>query len=166
MRPVTVQIVHLVGRAAFNFALVALTQISVFCSYRTFICAAYSAGKLESRLRKMSHKGPDSSSLFSTFGSFFMRQRQRFRHQEATMDDLAPYSHPSFCQLPNSNRKSLLPLSRTAARLDHPESWRLYMGGHDPATPMAEAYINLHNHSVMWMLFVVSSVFWPLRCRH
>ncbi|PFH32419.1 hypothetical protein BESB_017370 [Besnoitia besnoiti] len=56
---------------------------------------------------------------------------------------------------------------RTGApvRNDHPENWRMFMGGHDPASPMAEGLINVHNHNVMWMIFVVSCVMWPLKCR-
>lgn len=48
---------------------------------------------------------------------------------------------------------------------DHPEAWRWAMGGHDPATPLAEGLINVHNHAVMWMIIVVGSVLWPLRSR-
>eukprot|EP00922_Rhytidocystis_sp_ex-Travisia-forbesii_P031812 GHVS01047182.1.p1 GENE.GHVS01047182.1~~GHVS01047182.1.p1 ORF type:complete len:120 (-),score=4.66 GHVS01047182.1:307-666(-) len=44
------------------------------------------------------------------------------------------------------------------ARADRPDQWRSDMGGHDPATPMAEALINYHNHTVAWMVPVVFMV--------
>jgi len=50
-------------------------------------------------------------------------------------------------------------------RSDHPDWWRWNMGGADPATPIAEGMINFHNHAVTWMVFVVCTVFWPMKCR-
>lgn len=104
----------------------------------------------------VSQAGGNPSSLFSVYSSFFARRQQQDQTQQ-----------PRYCVLPNSPYgASLLPLQRPAARLDHPESWRIFMGGHDPATPFAEALINLHNHNVMWMIFVTCSVLWPFKCRH
>eukprot|EP00922_Rhytidocystis_sp_ex-Travisia-forbesii_P007154 GHVS01010434.1.p1 GENE.GHVS01010434.1~~GHVS01010434.1.p1 ORF type:complete len:126 (+),score=7.14 GHVS01010434.1:79-456(+) len=54
--------------------------------------------------------------------------------------------------------------SPTVARADRPDPWRADMGGHDPATPMAEALINYHNHAVAWMVPIVFMV--GHMCRH
>ncbi|SIO73845.1 conserved Plasmodium protein, unknown function [Babesia microti strain RI] len=53
----------------------------------------------------------------------------------------------------------ILPISHA----DAPERWRTAMGGADPATPFAEALINYHNHAVMYMIFVVFTVFHAVR---
>ncbi|KEP64568.1 UNVERIFIED_CONTAM: hypothetical protein HHA_294230 [Hammondia hammondi] len=67
----------------------------------------------------------------------------------------------------NAGAAGPLQLRRVSApaRNDHPENWRMFMGGHDPASPFAEGLINVHNHNVMWMIFIVGCVMWPLKCR-
>lgn len=42
-----------------------------------------------------------------------------------------------------------------AAKADRPDGIRMEMGGHDPASPIAEAFINYHNHVVNWMVPIV-----------
>ncbi|PHJ16313.1 cytochrome c family oxidase subunit transmembrane domain protein [Cystoisospora suis] len=98
---------------------------------------------------------PGMSPVGSVFSSFFSRRSAR--------------PSGSSNNLSNANVSPALTLARrrngTPARNDHPENWRIFMGGHDPATPMAEGLINMHNHHVMWMIFVVCSVMWPMKCR-
>ncbi|KAF8819193.1 hypothetical protein IE077_000162 [Cardiosporidium cionae] len=52
-----------------------------------------------------------------------------------------------------------------AARCDKPEAWRFSQGGQNPATPIAESIINYHQHAVSWMVVVVCTVMYMLKCR-
>ncbi|KAL8431124.1 hypothetical protein Efla_004645 [Eimeria flavescens] len=114
--------------------------------------------QLTQRLQLLLSTMHPSPTLFSLYSSFFSRRRGGEGGGE----------NGSSCALPRSRHgSSLLPLQQQpAARLDHHESWRIFMGGHDPATPFAEALINLHNHNVMWMIFVTLTVLWPFKSRH
>ncbi|OEH78958.1 cytochrome c family oxidase subunit transmembrane domain protein [Cyclospora cayetanensis] len=78
------------------------------------------------------------SSLYSTYTSFFSRLQQHQHNGDAT--DRSNTNNGT------SKSSSFLPLATPPARLDHHESWRMFMGGHDPAAPYAESLINLHNH--------------------
>ncbi|CRH00344.1 conserved Plasmodium protein, unknown function [Plasmodium relictum] len=49
------------------------------------------------------------------------------------------------------------------ARCDAPKMWRVAMGGVDPATPQAESFINFHNHTVTYMVFIMFTVLLSLK---
>ncbi|CRG96523.1 conserved Plasmodium protein, unknown function [Plasmodium gallinaceum] len=48
-------------------------------------------------------------------------------------------------------------------RCDAPKMWRVAMGGVDPATPQAESFINFHNHTVTYMVFIMFTVLLSLK---
>ncbi|EUD67316.1 protein farnesyltransferase subunit beta [Plasmodium inui San Antonio 1] len=59
--------------------------------------------------------------------------------------------------------KSTLVPSFRVSRCDAPKMWRLAMGGVDPATPQAESFINFHNHTVTYMVFIMFTVLMSLK---
>ncbi|CBZ49604.1 conserved hypothetical protein [Neospora caninum Liverpool] len=95
---------------------------------------------------------PSTMPVSDVFSSFFARRFSRNSSQAVSA---------------TTGKAGPLQLRRAGApaRNDHPENWRMFMGGHDPASPFAEGLINVHNHNVMWMIFVVGCVMWPLKCR-
>eukprot|EP00438_Fugacium_kawagutii_P020716 Skav225272 [mRNA] locus=scaffold4099:137037:138343:+ [translate_table: standard] len=50
-------------------------------------------------------------------------------------------------------------------RADVGYPWRMDWGGHDPATPVAEMFINYHNTAWGIMIFVCTSVFYMMTKR-
>ncbi|VWU49483.1 conserved protein, unknown function [Hepatocystis sp. ex Piliocolobus tephrosceles] len=59
-------------------------------------------------------------------------------------------------------KANLVPNFRVA-QCDAPKMWRLSMGGMDPATPQAESYINFHNHTVTYMVFIMFTIILSLK---
>mmetsp|Transcript_1455 Transcript_1455/g.2225 ORF Transcript_1455/g.2225 Transcript_1455/m.2225 type:complete len:81 (-) Transcript_1455:119-361(-) len=51
----------------------------------------------------------------------------------------------------------------TVARCDIGYPWRIDWGGHDPATPMAEMFINYHNTTMIPMYMICVTVFYLCR---
>ncbi|SBT71567.1 conserved Plasmodium protein, unknown function [Plasmodium malariae] len=62
----------------------------------------------------------------------------------------------------NVFKNNLIPNFRVA-RCDAPKMWRVAMGGVDPATPQAESFINFHNHTVTYMVFIMFTVLLSLK---
>mmetsp|Transcript_33819 Transcript_33819/g.53780 ORF Transcript_33819/g.53780 Transcript_33819/m.53780 type:complete len:94 (+) Transcript_33819:46-327(+) len=86
----------------------------------------------------------------------------------STMDQLMVRQSPMGLLANFRARRLGLPVPFVAAspvRADVGWPWRMDWGGHDPASPTAEMYINYHNTVWAIMIFVCTTTFFALSKR-